>query len=96
MSGRRRCPGLAAKPLIDIILVVADSSDEDAYVPGARERRLQLRIRGTRVVRARRLFRGPDTNVQRPHVLRGLRGVRRMLAFRDWLRTRFWTTATCT
>src|SRR5262245_9467944 len=31
--GSTSVPGLAAKSIIDIDLVVADSSDEDAYVP---------------------------------------------------------------
>ena len=30
-------PGLAAKPIIDIALVVADSGDESAYVPALEE-----------------------------------------------------------
>ena len=43
--GSTSVPGLAAKPLIDIILVVADSSDEDAYVPELESAGYTLRIR---------------------------------------------------
>ena len=31
--GSTAVPGLAAKPIIDMLLVVADSADEDAYLP---------------------------------------------------------------
>jgi GrpB-like predicted nucleotidyltransferase (UPF0157 family) len=43
--GSTSIPGLSAKPIIDIILCVADSSDEDAYVPllTAQGYRLHLR-----------------------------------------------------
>lgn len=32
-AGSTSVPGLAAKPVIDIVLAVADSADEVAYVP---------------------------------------------------------------
>ncbi len=32
-AGSTSVPGLCAKPIVDIVLVVADSSDEPAYVP---------------------------------------------------------------
>jgi GrpB-like predicted nucleotidyltransferase (UPF0157 family) len=38
-------PGLAAKPIIDIDLVVADSSDEGEYVPELEAAGYVLRIR---------------------------------------------------
>jgi GrpB-like predicted nucleotidyltransferase (UPF0157 family) len=37
--------GLAAKPVIDMCLVVADSSDEEAYVPALEAAGYVLRIR---------------------------------------------------
>ena len=33
MPGSTSVPGLAAKPIIDIVLAVPDSADEAAYVP---------------------------------------------------------------
>jgi GrpB-like predicted nucleotidyltransferase (UPF0157 family) len=44
--------GLAAKPIIDIVLEVPDSSDEAAYVPELEAAGYVLRIREDRLVRA--------------------------------------------
>ena len=44
-SARPRCRGLPAKPLIDINLVVADTTDEDAYVPPLEAIGYVLRVR---------------------------------------------------
>ena len=41
---------LAAKPIVDMLLVLADSADEKAYVPAMEAARYVLRIRGTGVV----------------------------------------------
>jgi GrpB-like predicted nucleotidyltransferase (UPF0157 family) len=43
--GSTSVPGLAAKPLIDILLVVADSNNEAAYVPALEGQGFALRIR---------------------------------------------------
>ena len=43
--GSTSVPGLPAKPVIDIVLVVEDSSDEDAYVPALEAAGYVLRIR---------------------------------------------------
>src|SRR6266513_4010027 len=43
--GSTSVPGLAAKPRIDILLVVADSADEQAYVPVLEAAGYVLRIR---------------------------------------------------
>ena len=79
-------PGLAAKPIIDIDLVVADSSDEGAYVPDLEAAGYVLRIREPDWFE-HRLFKGPDTNVNLHTFSDGCGEVDRMLAFRDWLRT---------
>jgi len=51
--GSTSVPGLAAKPVIDALLVVADVEDEDAYVPALVGTGLVLRVRepGHRMVR---------------------------------------------
>src|SRR5215831_13086698 len=43
--GSTSVPGLAAKPVIDILLVVADSADEPSYVPALEAVGFVLRIR---------------------------------------------------
>ena len=44
-AGSTAVPGLPAKPIIDIVLVVADSADESAYVPALETEGYVLRIR---------------------------------------------------
>ncbi len=84
--GSTSVPGLAAKPLIDIVLVVADSSDEGAYVPDLERAGYVLRIREPDW-HEHRLFKGPDTNVNVHTFSEGCEEVDRMVAFRDWLRS---------
>jgi GrpB-like predicted nucleotidyltransferase (UPF0157 family) len=84
--GSTAVPGLAAKPIIDIVLVVADSADESAYVPALEAAGYVLRIREPDWFE-HRLFKGPDTNVNLHVFSRGCVEVDRMLAFRDHLRT---------
>ncbi len=84
--GSTSVPGLAAKPVIDIDLVVADSSDEDAYVADLQAAGYVLRIREPDWYE-HRLFKGPGTNVNVHTFSKGCAEVDRMLAFRDWLRT---------
>src|SRR5437016_2647546 len=43
--GSTAVPGLAAKPVIDMLLVVADSADEPSYVPALEAAGFVLRIR---------------------------------------------------
>jgi GrpB-like predicted nucleotidyltransferase (UPF0157 family) len=78
-------PGLAAKPIIDIVLAVPDSSDEPAYVPALEA--------GGYVLQARepdwfehRMFKGPDTDINLHVFTVGAAEIDRMLLFRDWLR----------
>ena len=84
--GSTSIPGLAAKPIIDIDLVVADSSNEDAYVPELEAAGYVLRIREPDWFE-HRCFKGPDTNVNLHTFSEGCEEVDRNLAFRDWLRT---------
>jgi len=83
--GSTSVPGLAAKPVIDMVLVVADSRDEDAYVPQLEAAGYVLRIREPDWYE-HRLFKGPDTNVNLHTFSDGCEEVERMLAFRDRLR----------
>jgi GrpB-like predicted nucleotidyltransferase (UPF0157 family) len=43
--GSTSIPGLPAKPIIDIVLCVADSADEDAYVPALTAQGYRLHLR---------------------------------------------------
>ena len=84
--GSTSVPGLAAKPIIDIVLAVADSADEDDYVPllVAADYVLHVREPGWH---EHRLLKGRDplTNL---HVFTlGSPEVERMIQFRDRLRT---------
>ena len=83
--GSTSVPRLAAKPLIDIVLVVADTTDEDAYVPPLEAAGYVLRIREPDWFE-HRLFKGPDTNVNLHAFSEGCDEVDRMVRFRDWLR----------
>jgi GrpB-like predicted nucleotidyltransferase (UPF0157 family) len=83
--GSTAVPGLAAKPRIDILLVVADSADEPAYVPALEGAGYMLRIREPDWYQ-HRVFKGPDTDVNLHVFPSGCPEVDRMLLFRDWLR----------
>src|SRR5947207_11233689 len=61
-AGSTSVPGLAAKPIIDIILVVPDTTDEDAYVPALEAAGYVLRMREPDWYE-HRLFRERETNV---------------------------------
>jgi GrpB-like predicted nucleotidyltransferase (UPF0157 family) len=83
--GSTSVPGLAAKPIIDIVLVVADTSNEEAYVPALERAGYVLRIREPDF-HEHRMFKGPDTNTNLHCYSAGCPEVDRMLVFRDWLR----------
>ena len=84
--GSTSVPGLPAKPIIDIVLAVPDSTDEDAYVPPMEAAGYVLRIREPRMVRAPAV-QGPGSRVEHPRLHVGTAEIDRMLAFRDWLRS---------
>jgi GrpB-like predicted nucleotidyltransferase (UPF0157 family) len=84
--GSTSVPGLAAKPIIDIVLAVADSADEPAYVPAMEAGGYVLRIREPGWFE-HRLFKDPDTSVNLHVFSAGCPEIDRMLAFRDRLRT---------
>jgi GrpB-like predicted nucleotidyltransferase (UPF0157 family) len=85
--GSTSIPGLVAKPILDILLLVADSADESGYVPDLERAGFVLHIREPDW-QEHRLFkrRAPDINL---HVFtRGSPEAERLLRFRDWLRGR--------
>jgi GrpB-like predicted nucleotidyltransferase (UPF0157 family) len=78
-------PSLAAKPIIDIALVVADSGDEPAYVPALEAVGYRLRLR-TPDWDEHRMFKGPDADVNLHVFSPGSNEVTRLVCFRDHLR----------
>lgn len=85
--GSTAVPGLAAKPIIDVLLVVADPADERSYVPALEAAGYDLRIREPDW-HEHRMLKGPDTDVN-VHVHGPTSPeIGRMLAFRDRLRAR--------
>lgn len=83
--GSTAVPGLAAKPRIDVLLVVADSSAEEDYLPALEASGYTLRIREPDW-HEHRVLKGPDTDVNLHVFSSGSTEVDRMLAFRDRLR----------
>jgi GrpB-like predicted nucleotidyltransferase (UPF0157 family) len=77
---------LAAKPIIDIVLGVADSADEPAYVPSLEAKGYVLRIREPDWYE-HRMFKGPDTDINLHCFSDGCPEIQRMITFRNWLRT---------
>lgn len=76
---------LPAKPIIDLVLVVADPADEDSYVPALEADGWELRIREPDWYEHRVLK--PAARDANLHVFaQGCDEVDRMLAFRDHLR----------
>ena len=84
--GSTSVPGLAAKPIIDIVLVVPDSSDEPAYVPALEAAGYRLVIREPDW-HEHRVFKGPDTNLNLHVFSPGSPEIGRMVGFRDHLRS---------
>lgn len=85
-TGSTAVPGLAAKPVIDIVLVVADSREESAYAPELEAAGYRLCIREPEWYEHRMFKRQePEANL---HVFsQDCPEIDRMLVFRDWLRT---------
>lgn len=84
--GSTSVPGLAAKPAIDIVLVVPDSSNEATYLPTLEQQGYFLHIREPDWYQ-HRMLKGPDTNINLHVFSTGCVEFERMVAFRDWLRT---------
>lgn len=84
-AGSTSVPGLAAKPIIDIVLAVPNSADEAAYVPALEAAGYVLRIREPDWFE-HRLFKGPGTDINLHVFSAGASEIGRMLLLRDWLR----------
>jgi GrpB-like predicted nucleotidyltransferase (UPF0157 family) len=84
--GSTSVPDLAAKPRIDMLLVVPNSADEPAYCAPLEAAGYILRIREPDWYE-HRVFKGPDTDVNLHVFSPGCPEIDRMLLFRNWLRT---------
>ena len=84
-TGSTSVPGLAAKAIIDMLLVVKDSSDENAYVPDLERAGYVLRIREPGW-HQHRMLKGPNTDINLHVFTSGCPEIERILLFRDWLR----------
>jgi GrpB-like predicted nucleotidyltransferase (UPF0157 family) len=83
--GSTAVPGLAAKPRIDIVLAVADSSDEPRYVPRLEAAGYVLRVREPDW-HGHRVLKGPEIDVNLHVFSAGCSEIERMVRFRDHLR----------
>ena len=83
--GSTSVPGLAAKPVIDILVVVTDSADESAYLPRLEAAGYVLRVREPDW-NEHRMLRTPERDVHVHVYSAGCPEVERTLAFRDRLR----------
>ena len=84
--GSTSVPGLAAKPIIDMVLAVADSADEADYVPPMEAAGYVLRVREPEW-HEHRLFKGPDRDINLHVFTAADSEIDRMLRFRDRLRS---------
>jgi GrpB-like predicted nucleotidyltransferase (UPF0157 family) len=83
--GSTSVPALAAKPIVDILLVVEDSADEASYVPALEEAGYILRVR-EQDFDEHRMLRTPAKDVH-VHVFSvGSQEIERYLLLRDHLR----------
>ncbi len=78
--------GLSAKPIIDMVLAVADSTDEATYLEPLEAHGYVLRIREPDWFE-HRMLRVPDIDGNLHVFSTGCSEIVRMLKFRDWLRT---------
>lgn len=84
--GSTAVPRLAAKPIIDVLVVVDDPADEAAYVPALDRAGYQLRIREP-TFHEHRMLRTPARDVHLHFFGPDAPEVERMLLLRDVLRT---------
>jgi GrpB-like predicted nucleotidyltransferase (UPF0157 family) len=80
--GSTSVPHLAAKPIIDVLVVVADVEDEPSYVSALEEAGFVLRVREAR----HRMFRTSDRDAHMHVYSSGDQAITDYLDLRDWLR----------
>jgi len=80
--GSTAVPGLAAKPLIDMLLLVDDVQDEAAFIPPLEAAGFELRVREP----DHRMFRTPQRDLHLHVYASGRPEARDYLDLRDWLR----------
>jgi GrpB-like predicted nucleotidyltransferase (UPF0157 family) len=85
-TGSTSVPDLPAKPIIDILLVVADSAKETEYAASLEKAGYRLHIREPGW-HEHRMFKGPQNDVNLHVFSTGCPEIDRMLEFRDWLRS---------
>ncbi len=83
--GSTGVPGLVAKPIVDVLLLVADVDAEGAYVPRLESVGFVLRVREPE----HRMLRMPARDVHLHVYAPGRPEVRDYLDLRDWLRVAF-------
>jgi GrpB-like predicted nucleotidyltransferase (UPF0157 family) len=83
--GSTSVPGLAAKPIVDILVVVEDSTEESAYLPQLEAAGYELRVREPQW-HEHRMFRTPERDVHIHFYSAGCAEIQRNLIFRDRLR----------
>ena len=83
--GSTSVPGLSAKPVIDMVLAVADLSNESSYVKPLEERGYMLRIREPDWYE-HRMLKAPEPRGNLHVFSEGCEEIAQMLLFHDWLR----------
>lgn len=83
--GSTSVPGLVAKPIVDLVLVVADTDEESAYLSDLESLGLTLRFREPRWHR-HRLLKRPEPAINLHVFPAGCVEPERMIRFRDHLR----------
>lgn len=84
--GSTSVPGLCAKPIIDMLLVVENSADETSYIPALESAKYTLRIREPEWFE-HRLLKGPYIDINLHVFSQGTTEIDKMIRFRDWLRS---------
>jgi GrpB-like predicted nucleotidyltransferase (UPF0157 family) len=83
--GSTAVPGLAAKPIVDMLLVVENSADKSSYLPTLESVGYVLRVREPDW-QEHRMLRTPELDVHLHVYSRGCSEIDRCLVFRDRLR----------